>query len=199
MLLAGLVARLWCAWHAQDAHVVLAGVREIAAIAMLLALSSAASWESRRFDRARGEQALLCLTPAAPDRAELNGVLARLFMAGFVRSWALLAASTLVALAVAGAQAGELARFALAWLPSLGFAAWPLRNFARAHDAPHWPLVLLGVVMAAVFSVANDGGASLAEWVVGSLTVTLIALAVVGWRWRAMVAAPPALPAGRLA
>jgi hypothetical protein len=199
LLLACLLLRFWCAWRGFSAHLILAWAREIVAVAMLYALANAASREARRFDTSRTEQALLCLTPGAPDRAALNGVLARLFVAGFARSWALLASGTLVALAVAGAEPGELARFALAWLPALGLMAWPLRNYALRADVPRWPPVLFGAVMSAVCSAANNGGAALGDWLAGALALTAMALAVALWRWRAMLAAPPALPAGRLA
>ena len=190
--------RLWCAWDGADAHTILSGAREVVAVTMFFTLATAASNEARRFALSRTEQALLCLTPGAPDGAALNRALADMFLSGFVRSALLLAGTSLVALAVLGAQANELARFALAWTVALVLAALPLRDYARARAAPHWPPVLLTALMAVVFSAANNGGGALRDWLAGSVAVGLVSIALVAWRRRRMLAAAPALPAGRI-
>lgn len=147
-------------------------------------------WRSRR------EQALLRLLPGMPQGQALNRSVAWLqlrhaLLAGGVTS------AVLAALAVAAGDPGLMC-LPLGALP-LG-TLWLLRAPARMRSpsasSPVAPLVLymlLGWGMYAVHAKLHVPMAALAAASLGSTAALGL------WRWRALVAAPAALPAGRLA
>lgn len=180
-----------------DLHAALAGARVVLALCTLGVLAGTVYMESRRFALARTEQALLALTPAAPAAAQMNRVLARLLMAGFGGCWAILALATLAALLILGAQPGELARVGAVWAMALPLVAVPLRDFARNEGPPEWPWALVLAMLAGCAALACGGaGRSQVWWAVGAGGV-LAGAALAYWRWRVMLAAAPAFPAGR--
>jgi hypothetical protein len=196
LLCAGL--RLWTTGQGQDLHAAVAGQRSVLAIAMFGVLAIIVYQEGRRFASARTEQALLCLTPAAPGPGAMNGILARGMLAGYTRSWLILGVLTLLALAALGAQAPELARLAAVWALALPLCAWPMRDIARHAD----PSGAAGAVPVAVLGgagVAAINGHGAAGWWLALAGFGIAAgLALARWRWQAMLAAAPALPAGRI-
>lgn len=112
--------RFWATWKGHsDVHEFLAGYRAVLGLAACGVLACILYQEAHRFTRARTEQALLFLTPAAPVRSAIDGLLARAWLTGFVRSWLILWALTLLALVSLGAHWSELAKFSGGWLLAL--------------------------------------------------------------------------------
>lgn len=192
--------RFLAAWQGHaDLHAFFAGHRSVLAIAMCGVLAMIVYQESQRFTGARIEQALLCLTPAAPERRAMNRLLARSLLAGFGRCWLILGVSMMAALGVLGAQVPELARLSAVWVVALLLGAYALRDFAHAGNPPGWPGALLLAVLGGAGVAAVSGHGAPGVWIVTAAVGAVLVLSVARWRWQAMLSAAPALPAGRFA
>jgi hypothetical protein len=145
-------------------------------------------WQSRR------EQALLRLLPGMPQGRELNTAVAALHWRDFSVSW-LLTAAVLSALALRTGQLPLLC-LPLAALPIAALALTRRPAFMRAPTAlgmmfPMFALLLLG---AAGYAAVREGLVALPALALATLVLSAATLA---WRWRHLVAALAALPAGR--
>lgn len=146
-------------------------------------------WHTRR------EQALLTLLPGMPRGSALNRAVARLLLRHFVGAWLL---TTLLMLALA--ELGD--RPMLLYLPA---AALPvgILTLTRAPAAMPTPgawtvgLPVLAFLALAAGLWALQGWLDLPTWLAAGLLLAVSA-ALLAWRWRAVAAAPAALPAGRL-
>jgi hypothetical protein len=192
------VLRIWAALKGPAAADFLMVQRALLAVGMLFLLALFVYREAQRFARARTEQALLSLTPGAPGHAAMNRVLAALLLRGFARTWLILGSLTLAALAVLGAHLPDLARMGAVWMAALPLVTVAMRDFARAGGAPGllatpW----LTFLVWAAFTGSLGWGAP-APWLILAAAGLVSGLLLAGWRWRAMVAAAPALPAGRI-
>jgi hypothetical protein len=76
----------------------------------------------------------------------------------------------------------------------LVFCGWPLRDHARDSGTPQWLMLLALAPVLIAASVAFLGGGQ--YWVWAALLAA--SLLFIRRRYRAMLAAPPAFPAGRL-
>jgi hypothetical protein len=146
-------------------------------------------WHSRR------EQALLCLLPAMPRGAVLNRAVARMQLRDGLVAWAVTSLA-LVALGIAADST---------WLLCLPLAALPVTvlNLTRRYATlrpPHtmtplWPVLAFLMVAALFAALVRWAGVPL--WLL-AVAVPALSAALLAWRWRALGAAPAALPAGRL-
>jgi len=147
-------------------------------------------WHSRR------EQALLRLLPGMPQGQALNRAVARLQLRHTLTAWLLCTLAQGLLAWVAGYPAALV--LAMAALPVC--VAWPL-------PAPAWlrapgglqaivPFAAYLLLVAALMGLHR--GLELPLWTLAVLSIGL-SLFVGGWRWRRLLAAPAALPAGRLA
>ena len=148
-----------------------------------------ALWHSRR------EQALLRLLPGVPQGEALNRAVGRLQLRHFLVAW-LLCELALAGLAALSGETGML-YLPLASLP-FGVLALTRRPAFMRPATPMTALVptlagmlLWGGLLLLVRSLGVPPGLVIAT-VVGASALLL------AWRWRRMVAAPMALPAGRL-
>ncbi|MFT7775887.1 hypothetical protein [Roseateles sp.] len=147
-------------------------------------------WQSRR------EQALLRLLPGMPQGAALNRAVASRQLRDFFVAWLL----TMLALTGLAHRASD------DYLLYMLFAALPVAalNLTRRPAMMQAPTAMTAVLpMFAFFAL---GGvlfalARMQELPLWQIAVPLVALttALLAWRWRRLVAAPTALPAGRLA
>ena len=147
-------------------------------------------WQSRR------EQALLQLLPGMPQGRALNVALARLQWRDFIAGW-LLTTLLLVALGVAiGNQL--LLCLPLAALPIAALTLTRRPALMRAPTAMTMvaPSFIFLTLAGMLFLLARELGAPL--WLLG-LAMLAVSAPLLAWRWRRLVAAPAALPAGRLA
>lgn len=196
-----LVMRSWIALHGNgDPHKELVVTRWAVLVAVLMAQGLVAFSIPKRFATHIGEQALVRLAPAAPASRDFNRVLARYFLRRCAATWWVLSASTLAALWVLGATAGELARALAACSFTLVLAAVPLADFARKRKETSWLALLqfgLGAIAQVPAIYAIDGQGTPEQWAVAALANLVVAALVTGYRWRAMVMAAPAFPAGR--
>lgn len=218
LLLHGLGPRM----HASLTALVTPFVFTGAGLGLLAASGIDVSWEAMRFPIAcmplilqasalfvvfsamrfvPGEQAMLRLAPLAPAAPMLNAVLGRALLRRFIREWALTSALALAILALFGTGPGELLRFASVYCLPL------LAGTALLHDYARWRVTSVGLQLAATALAAftllmlllammrtYHPGAWLALGV-ASVALSMILARV---RWRAMLAAPPAFPAGRI-
>lgn len=197
------VMRSWVALRGGgNAHAELFGTRCAVLVVVLVLLELIAFGVAGGFASRTSEQALVRLAPAAPASASFNRVLARYFLQRYAAMWCVFSALALGALWILGATAGELARAAAACSLTLALAGVPLDDYARRSDyVPRTQLVHMvvsgAILFAAVLAVGGDG--SVAQWSAATLAGLLVAGLFTWYRWRAMVAAPPAFPAGRLA
>lgn len=148
----------------------------------------------------RVEQGLVRLAPAAPLAADMNRVLARYLLGNFAVMWLGCSAFVVGALLVLGANAGEAWRAAAVCSLALALAGLPLRDYARAGKPGAVAAIVYWLcAAAALFAayLATSGSFPAATWIAMTLGGIALSAAFVGWRWRAMVAAPPAFPAGR--
>jgi hypothetical protein len=148
-----------------------------------------ALWQSRR------EQALLCLLPGMPRGAALSRAVA----AGHLRNAAAAWLGTSLVLVALGIAADN------RWLLCLPLAALPVMavNLTRHLATMRAPRLMttVGPVLAfftltGLFYGLTQLGVPLALL---AATVATLSAALLAWRWRALSAAPAALPAGRLA
>ncbi|MDL2358078.1 MAG: hypothetical protein QFF03_22735 [Pseudomonadota bacterium] len=194
--------RSWIALRGGgDAHAQLFVTRCGVLVVVLMLLELLTASVARGFANRAGEQALVRLAPSAPPSASFNRVLARYFLLRYAAMWSICSALALAALWILGANAGELARAAAACTFALVMAGVPLADYAHRRDfAPHAQLLhvfLSGAILAAaVTAVGGDG--SVAQWSAAATASVVTAGLFTWYRWRAMLAAPPAFPAGRL-
>lgn len=149
-----------------------------------------ALWGSRR------EQALLRLLPGMPQGRELNLAVARLQWRDFIVSWLL---TTLILVAL-GAVAGQQALLCLP-MAALPVAALTLTCRPALMQAPTAMTAVLPsfaflALAGLLYLLTQDGTVPL--WLEG-LAMLGVAASLFAWRSRRQLAAPTALPAGRLA
>lgn len=150
--------------------------------------------------KTRREQALLCLTPIAPQANLRNHIFRNILLRRFVQSW--LMSSLCVSLLLLAGFAFELTGFAtwiVAWMMSPLFFAYVLQDYSALDAAPNNGL---GVVAVASFVIAVCFSL---KWGEGSLlytTVSGLAL-LVGWAtyrgvqaWRKMLTHTFQMPVG---
>ncbi len=148
-----------------------------------------ALWHSRR------EQALLRLLPGMPQGEALNRAVARLQWRNFLAAW-LLCELALAALAACSDKSLML------YLP---LAALPCAALSLTRrPATMRPVTPMTVIVPVFASMALWGGLlvlvqplGVPPWLVAA-TVVIVSALLLAWRWRRLVAAPVALPAGRL-
>lgn len=147
-------------------------------------------WHSRR------EQALMRLLPGMPQGATLNRAVAWMQLRHALGAWLLTAAG----LSLLAWAAGEPALLCLSFGALPLCAGWLLRPPSRmkpptawATMAPVLAFVLMGWGLYALHTMLH-----LPLPLLAGLSIALSA-ALGAWRWRALTAAPVALPAGRLA
>lgn len=148
-----------------------------------------ALWGSRR------EQALLRLLPGMPQGRTLNQAMARLQWRDFIVSWLL---TTLILVALGTAVGHQL----LLCLPlaALPIAALTLTRRPALMQAPTTmtamvPSFALLTLAGILFLLTRELGVSL--WT-HALAMFALAALLLAWRWPRMLAAPTAMPAGRL-
>lgn len=145
----------------------------------------------------RREQALVRLTPAAPDALLLPRVLARRLLTIALGEW--LAWSVLALGVVALFDGGWLQVRVVAALavPSLAGIAWILRDYTRRDQG--WSVgpiltVALAVVSGTALLITR---AYWQPWTAVLIVMLVLAGMLLRWRYSAMAAAPVAFPAGR--
>lgn len=148
----------------------------------------------------RGEQAVLRLAPGLPSAPALNRVLARVMLRRFMAAWGVSAACVLLIEATAAGQPALSGHGLLLAVLPLPFSFFMLRDYAtmpRQRD-PQQTGVVLGMVVLMV-----PAGLRLLlpdVWCgVLALVVAVVSLVLLRWRWRYMMRAPVAFPAGRSA
>ena len=162
------------------------------------------------------EQAILRLAPGMPASDELNRMLARGLLALFFKNWIAAMACSALLLVLADVSQKQFIESMAAMSVSVLLAAAMLRNFALGNKGRErielnllygLTFVLMFALMVfqplAPFALAAIGvqlAPGAIQLCILLLTVTLILLAglTVRWRWRAMLAAPPAFPAARI-
>jgi hypothetical protein len=156
------------------------------------------------------EQALLRLAPGMPASDDLNRILARGLLALFFKNWIAAMVCSAVLLALADVSQKQFIESMASMSVSVLLAAATLRNFAlgsKGRDRFILPLlysltfVLMFLVMLLPAFAAFGPQKLLASGVVQLclfLCPLLLAGLAVRWRWRAMLAAPPAFPAARI-
>jgi hypothetical protein len=152
--------------------------------------------------RTATEQGILLLAPGMPPAPQLNRQLSRALLAGFIRAWAALLICACAIDWLYGVPGGDWMRTpALATL-LLPPAAFLLCDYASLRAVEiDGPLVLTLIGMGGlllVFRIARDWMAPL-PWSVLALICIVLAAVLLAFRWRRMLAAPPAFPTGRRA
>ena len=182
-----------------SAHDRLFWTRGMLLIGALVLQSLIAHSEAGRVYQHQAEQGLVRLAPAAPIAGDLNRVLARYFLRRYAMRWLGFNAMTVAMLCVLGANVNEALGAAAAGSILLALAGLPLRDYSRgAADLVAmimlWlvSLAAIGIGIAAIRGKLANGGST---WL-ALISVVLAALFVWG-RWRTMVKAAPAYPAGR--
>lgn len=146
------------------------------------------------------EQALLRLAPLAPAAPMLNAVLGRALLRRFLLQWAVTSAMALAILALLGTGPGDLLRFASLYCLPL------LAGTALLHDYARWRVTSVGLQLAATALVAFTLIMLLlamtrkyhpAAWLAMGVASVALSMLLARLRWHAMLAAPPAFPAGR--
>ncbi|KQY85352.1 hypothetical protein [Pelomonas sp. Root1444] len=176
----------------------LATIFQHGAIGMSIGLASAglspgfalpaSLWQSRR------EQALLRLLPGMPQGTTLNRAVAARQLRDFGFSWAF---TSLALLALAKGTDNSLPLYLpLAALPVAALALTRRPATLRAPTALAGVLPSLALLaLAGLLYLLHQLGTP--PWAVAT-PVCAVAVALLAWRWRRLVAAPTALPAGRL-
>lgn len=182
-------------WGPQDWTMAAAHVWGPAIGAMSLALNPALAWLSA-WRRTRREQALLVLLPGVPHGAALNRAIARRMVGHFALGWVGGAAVFALLAAKVPDTAAPLAVVAVSLWP---LAAFLCVDLSRLPDQPQprlLPLILLGVGVPVSALVLLYWAAVPATGLV--LAMAVASLAGGAWRYRALNAAPRALPACRV-
>jgi hypothetical protein len=145
-------------------------------------------WQSRR------EQALLCLLPGMPQGGRLNRLIARGQAVQAGVAWAGVTALLLLISQLSGDA--HLLALSAAALPWLLLRLWqpPARLRSASGWAGTWPVMGYFLTAIGLSVIAKLGWLPLAPLMAGC---AVVAVAVGVWRWRQLVAAPAALPAGR--
>ena len=182
------------------AHRRLFATRCMALIGVLVLQGMMAHLVAAGMVQRKNEQGLVRLSPAAPLAADMNRVLARYLLENFAVMWLGCSALAVGAMLVLGANAGETWRVAAVCCFSLALAGLPLRDYARARRAQAIPTILYYLCAAAALVAAYQavsGKFAAQTWAAMALAGVMLAVIFVGLRWRAMVTAAPAFPAGR--
>ncbi len=147
------------------------------------------------------EQQLYFLTPAAPAAARINRLLSATLLRRALAVWLVsLACAVGLDSALAGRAALRGTTFALAMAMLWGLAPL-LRNYAvlparRLGQA--WTILAFIVAMLFLATATLERLVPAMPWYEAGSVAGLGALVYLGLRWRALVAKPPVLPAGRL-
>jgi hypothetical protein len=158
-----------------------------------------ASGEAGRVFQRQAEQGLVRLSPAAPNAGELNRVLARYFVDSFARRWLAFNAVTVAMLCALGANLHEAIGAAAAGSILLVLAGLPLRDYSRG-AADLVAIIMLWLVSLAAIGTgiaAIRGRLAHGAWAWLALASVVLAALFVWRRWRTMMRAAPAYPAGR--
>lgn len=182
------------------AHDRLLMTRAMVLIGMLELQALLAYKEAGRVYQRQAEQALVRLSVAAPVAAGINRVLARYFVTSFAAMWAGCSAVTVAMLLVLGASVSEALGAAAACTLLLALAGLPLRDYARGKESDlvatlTYLLVSLSAVAAGI--EAMRGKVAPNAWAALALASAVLAALFVWCRWRTMLKAAPAYPAGR--
>lgn len=184
---------------AGSAHDRLIWTRGMLIVGALAMQALIASGEAGRVFQRQAEQGLVRLAPAAPNAGDINRVLARYFVDSFARRWLAFNAVTVAMLCVLGANANEAIGAAAAGSILLVLAGLPLRDYSRGAADLVAIIMLWLVSLAAIATGIAAIRGRLAHGAWGWLALASVALAAlfVWRRWRTMVRAAPAYPAGR--
>jgi hypothetical protein len=159
-----------------------------------------------RIAAAKNEEALMRLAARSPATHELNRSLATELVRNASLTWAVVAAAVMIVAVLSGASLFVLSiAAALCTLGLMPSVAWILRDYAREDKGGSIVRFALAVVAIVILVVAVGVGFAYLQ-AVGAPVALLLALTsnVVGGvfavtRWKKMLAAPVAFPAGRLA
>lgn len=148
-------------------------------------------------ERTGTEQALVRLTPGAPDAACMNRVLARQLLAISLSEWLAMAVFTM-GMAATLAQAAEHLIFpASALIATFALNGLALRNYSDKGMDSYGRIIGQGLIVVASFALMMRTMESPLWWSVSAIGALLAGGFVVYDRWRQMLATPPAFPAGR--
>ncbi|MBI3714190.1 MAG: hypothetical protein HY253_14685, partial [Burkholderiales bacterium] len=148
--------------------------------------------------RTRREQALLCLTPIAPQ--DRNQLLRNLLLRRFVQNW--LMSSLCVSLLLIAGQGMGLTGYSswvLAWALSPLFFAYVLRDYSKLNTDPKNGLRVVGIatlIIAACFSIKWGEDELLYVSMTGIFLLILITTYKGIKRWQQMLTLPFQLPVG---
>ncbi|MES3020198.1 MAG: hypothetical protein V4857_01305 [Pseudomonadota bacterium] len=150
--------------------------------------------EIARLAAGRPEQALLRLAPGLPGSDTLNRMLARGLLGVFFKNWSATMVCSALLLALVGVPRTQLIELMSAVAVSVLLAGGVLRNFALGSKGRDRIVVglLFGLTLVLTLSMMLVKPRGPLAFV-----VALLVGVIVFWRWRAMLAAPPAFPAGR--
>lgn len=182
------------------AHERLYMTRAMVLVAVLFVQAMMTHGEATRCYRRTAEQSLVRLAPAAPDAGALNRALARYLLVRFAAMWALCGVVTVTLLWVLGATVDEALRAAVVCALALVLAGALLRDYAGGDGGNRLQPLIFALGASAVLIAAPAavrGKLSGATWAWLALAGLAAAALFVWRRWRRMVQAPPAFPAGR--
>lgn len=149
------------------------------------------------------EQSLFRLSPHLPSTRQLNRRLATNLVRNCLIGWLVLACIVMGFTAAMGASADKLVmQFCLCTLGLL-FLCVPLLDYSnesrlRRGTLINW-IAIAGVLVLLGLFLATGGASYLVAWIGFACLNVIAAIGFVAYRWRAMVAAPIAFPAGRIA
>lgn len=195
MVLAGLYVRS----RGNDLNVVSVSSTVMQGCVLLASLMYAVT-ASADVARYSGEQGLYSLTPAAPDAARVNRVLARMLLWRCLRLWLMsLLCAACIDLATFGHLRGVTVMLATLMLPVAGLL---LRNYAVMSARSGEMVAVFGTILLVAACITALWAERILPgfpwgWAAGG--VTLASAAGLYLRWRYLLRLPPALPAGRLA
>lgn len=142
------------------------------------------------------EQGLFRLTPMAPAAPGLNRLLAGKLLRICLAEWAACTVLMLMVSSVWSLPVIFVALLSVHMLSLLSAAGWPLRDYAHARNPRRWEGIAQGLLMLALGVVTL-----LLFKIIGPLALALpiaVSAGLILRRWRIMVAAPVAFPAGRM-
>lgn len=203
LLAAAVIAKfVFSAFASAEAADILAGIGWAFATALMCLQMIDLERVAARLAATPCEQALLRLTARSAPGAGFNRRLGRALLRYALLDWAMVSAAAMCLTALSGANAYILVMQACLCCLGLPLVAALLRDYARGAGMMGWWLLASGIV-AGLLSGAAGMLASrllgLPGWPVMALASAALALLAVGWRWRAMAAAPVAFPVARLA
>jgi hypothetical protein len=182
-----------------SAHDRLFWTRGMLLIGALMLQSLIAHSEAGRVYQHQAEQGLVRLAPAAPIAGDINRVLARYFLERFAIRWLSWTALTVAMLGILGASVNEAIGAAAACSILLAHGGLPLRDYSRG--APDLvAMIMLWLVSPAAIGIgiaAIRGRLASGAWAWLAMISVVLAALFVWRRWRKMVKAAPAYPAGR--